>query len=85
VSAAARDIWGFGDGNQAAGETRMNGKCFCSTSHPAITRGERTRRCCSERARSVLWHHSSVNLVEPRSIALAAAQITRQMPVSNFG
>jgi len=41
--------------------------------HPANIRGERASRCLSERAMGVLWRHSNVNLVEPRSIALAAA------------
>jgi hypothetical protein len=54
-------------------EGRMNGKCLCSMSHPARVRGERARRFVSERAMGVLWRHSNVNLVEPRSIALAAA------------
>ena len=51
----------------------MNGKCLCSMNHPARVRGERARRFVSERAMGVLWRHSNVNLVEPRSIALAAA------------
>jgi hypothetical protein len=54
-------------------EGRMNGKRLCSMSHPARIRGERARRFLSERAMGVLWRHSNVNLVEPRSIALAAA------------
>jgi len=41
--------------------------------HPANIRGERASRCLSERAMGVLWRHSNVNLVEPRSIAPAAA------------
>jgi len=32
----------------------------------------------------VLWLHSSVNLVEPRSIALAAALILRRLPKIKF-
>ena len=51
----------------------MNGKRLCSMSHPANLRGERASRRLAERAMGVLWNHSSVNLVEPRSIALAAA------------
>jgi len=41
--------------------------------HPTNIRGERACRFLSERAMGVLWRHSSVNLVEPRSIAPAAA------------
>jgi hypothetical protein len=41
--------------------------------HSAMLRGERAGRFLSERTMGVLWRHSSVNLVEPRSIALAAA------------
>jgi hypothetical protein len=66
--AAARDINGL-----APREGRMNGKRLCSMRHPARIRGERARRFLSERAMGVLWLHSNVNLVEPRSIALAAA------------
>jgi hypothetical protein len=57
----------------ASREGRMNGKRLCSISHPAIIRRERAGRFLSERTMGVLWTHSSVNLVEPRSIALAAA------------
>ena len=49
----------------------MNGKRLCSMGHPAPLRGERASRTLAERTMGVLWHHSSVNLVEPRSIALA--------------
>jgi len=51
----------------------MNGKRLCSMGHPATVRGERAGRFLSERTMGVLWNHSSVNLAEPRSIALAAA------------
>jgi hypothetical protein len=68
MSAAARKI--DGPGFLQGG---MNGKRLCSINHPARIRGERARRFLSERTMGVLWRHSSVNLVEPRSIALAAA------------
>ena len=58
----------------------MNGKRLCSMGHPAASRGERARRFLAERAMGVLWHHSSVNLVEPRSIALAGPEILRRLP-----
>jgi len=66
--AAARDNDGL-----TFREDRMNGKCLCSMIHPARIRGERARRFLPERAMGGLWIHSGVNLVEPRSIALAAA------------
>lgn len=40
---------------------------------PATVRGKRTRRLLEERTKGVLWIHASVNLVEPRTIASAAA------------
>lgn len=43
----------------------MNGKRLCSMNHPAFC-GERARRTFQERKMGVLWHHSSVNLVEPQ-------------------
>jgi len=52
--------------------------CLCSMHHPATVRGIRTRRLIEERARGVLWCHASVNLVEPPTIALAAANILRR-------
>jgi hypothetical protein len=58
----------------------MNGKRLCSTGHPAVVRGERAGRTFRERTMGVLWRHSSVNLVEPRSIALAAARFPRRLP-----
>jgi hypothetical protein len=66
--AAARDKNGL-----ARCEGRMNGKRLCSMIHPARIRGERTSRFLAERTMGVLWNHSNVNLVEPGSIALAAA------------
>jgi len=51
----------------------MSGKRLCSMIHPATLREERASRFMSERAMGVLWCHSSVNLVEPQSISLAAA------------
>jgi len=58
----------------------MNRKRLCSMDHPAAVRGERAGRTFGERAMGVLWHHSSVNIVEPRSIALAAALFPRRLP-----
>jgi hypothetical protein len=52
---------------------RMNEKRLCSMSHPENIRRERAGRFLSERTMGVLWRHSNVNLVKPRSIALAAA------------
>jgi hypothetical protein len=68
VSAAAREIDGPG-----FLQGRMNGKRLCSMNHAATIRGERASRFLSERTMGVLWRHSNVNLVKPRSIALAAA------------
>src|SRR3982751_78990 len=73
-SAAGRDKIGL-----ALGEGRMDEKRLCSMRHPAALRGERAGRFLAERTMGVLWHHSSVNLVEPRSIALAAARILRRL------
>jgi hypothetical protein len=78
--AAARNNDGL-----ASGENRMNGKRLCSMGHPANLRGERARRFLSERTMGVLWGHSSVNLVEPRSIALAAALSPAACRRSIFG
>ena len=58
----------------------MNGKRLCPMNHPANIRGERASRFLSERAMGVLWRHSSVNLVEPRSIALAGLDFLQQLP-----
>jgi hypothetical protein len=51
--------------------------------HPATLCGERARRFLWERTLGVLWHHSNVNLVESRSIALAATRILRRLPKIN--
>ena len=61
----------------------MSGKRLCSMIHPATLREERASRFLSERAMGVLWRHSSVNLVESRSIALAATRILRRLPKIN--
>jgi hypothetical protein len=58
----------------------MNEKRLCSMNHPATSRGERARRFFAERTLGVLWCHSSVNLVGPRSIALAGLNILRRLP-----
>jgi hypothetical protein len=78
MSAAAREIDdpGFLQG-------RMNGKRLCSIGHPAALREERAGRFFGKRTMGVLWHHSSVNLVESRSIALAATRILRRLPKIN--
>jgi hypothetical protein len=49
----------------------MIGKRFCSSSHPATVRRE--RRFLRKRVKGVLWRHSSFNLVEPPTVAPAAA------------
>jgi len=54
----------------------MNGKRLCSIGHPASSCEERAGRTFRERTMGVLWRHSSVNLVKPQSIALAAARIS---------
>jgi hypothetical protein len=71
-SAAARDDEGPAAGILAGGEGRMSEKRLCSMGHPAAC-GERAGRFFNKRTMGVLWRHSSVNLVEPRSIAPAAA------------
>jgi hypothetical protein len=63
----------------------MNGKRLCSMDHPAALCGERARRFLAERTMGVLWHHSSVNLAEPQSIALAAAEFPGGCRRSNWG
>jgi hypothetical protein len=78
MSAAAREIDGPG-----FLQGRMNGKCLCSMGHPAALREERAGRFFGKRTMGVLWRHSSVNLVEPRSIALAATRIPRRLPKIN--
>jgi hypothetical protein len=64
--AAARDCDGPG-----YRQGRISEKRLCSMGHPATVRGERAGRFFGKRTMGVLWRHSSVNLVEPRSIALA--------------
>jgi hypothetical protein len=49
----------------------MIGKRFCSMGHPATVRRE--CRVIDDPTKGILWHHSSFNLVEPRSFAPAAA------------
>jgi hypothetical protein len=66
--AMARCDWGPA-GELAVGE--LLDFCLCSMRHPATVRGE--RRFIEDRTKGVLWHHSSVNLVEPRAVAPAAA------------
>jgi hypothetical protein len=75
VSAAARQTVAF-----VACKGRMNKKCFCSMDHSAASSGERAGRTSWERAMGVLWRHSSFNLVEPQSIALAAALASGGLP-----
>jgi hypothetical protein len=71
MSAAAREIDGLG-----TCRGRMNEKRLCSMDHPASWSGERASRFFAERSVGVLWHHSSVNLVGPRSIALAGPKLS---------
>jgi hypothetical protein len=49
----------------------MTGKRVCSARHLAAVR--KGRRFTEERMKGSLWRHSSVNLVEPRRVAPAAA------------
>src|SRR6476646_3537120 len=65
-------------------EGGMSGKRLCSVSHPANLGRERAGRFSWERTMGVLWHHSSVNLVEPRSIAPAAAHVPRRTPETDI-
>jgi hypothetical protein len=69
--AAAREIGAFD-----SDEGGMNGKRLCSKGHPAAVQGKRAGRTVSERTLGVLWRHSSVNLVGPRSIALAGPEFS---------
>jgi len=78
ICAAAREIDGLG-----FLQGGMNGKRLCSIGHPAALRRERAGRFFGKRTMGVLWHHSSVNLVESRSIALAATRILRRLPKIN--
>jgi len=73
--AAARDDWGRAGSNGGIQKKRC-----CSKGHFAIGREERGRRFSKERAGGVLGRHSSVNLVGPRPLQLAAAQVLRRMP-----
>src|SRR5690349_613937 len=77
--AAARDYDGL-----RLGEGRMSGKRLCSMIQPAHLGGKNARRFPWERTMGVLWHHSSVNLVVPRSIALAAARLLRRVPETDI-
>jgi hypothetical protein len=69
ANAMARCDWGPAGDKLAVGE--LLDICLCSTRHPATVRGE--RRLIDEWTKGVLWRHSSVNLVEPRAVAPAAA------------
>jgi hypothetical protein len=76
--AAARDS----DGPRCC-DGGISGKRLCSMDHPATVRRERAGRFFGKRTMGVLWRHSSVNLVESRSIALAATRILRRLPKIN--
>jgi hypothetical protein len=78
MSAAARKIDGPG-----FLQSGISGKRLCSIGHPAALREERAGRFLGKRTMGVLWRHSSVNLVESRSIALAATRILRRLPKIN--
>jgi hypothetical protein len=78
LRAAARHNWGHSGRQKAGGDGGMCEKRFCCTSHSAISRGECARRLGLERGLGVLWRHASVNLVEPRSVAPAAAWLSRK-------
>jgi len=73
------------DDGLASREGRMNGKRLCSMNHPAAWHGERALRFFAERTLGVLWRHSSVNLVRPRSIARAGPIMLRRMPKTGMG
>jgi len=66
-----RSNWRLAAGKLAGLDGGMNEKRVCSPRHPAPLRRE--RRLIVERAKGVLWRHSSFNLVEPRCVAPSAA------------
>jgi hypothetical protein len=70
ISAARRD-WGQAGQFRTAGLGRIDGMCLCPMRHPAVSRGGHARRLENEQGVGVLWRHSGVNLVEPRSFAVA--------------
>jgi hypothetical protein len=69
--AQPRDDKGLAAGILAGRDGAMTGMRVCSCRHPAAVRRE--RRFTEERMKGSLWRHSSVNLVEPRCVAPAAA------------
>jgi hypothetical protein len=79
ISAAARNCDGL-----RLDEGRIRKKRLCSMGHPATVGGERAGRTFGERTMGVLWIHSSFNLVEPRSIALAGPRILRRLSKIEF-
>jgi hypothetical protein len=50
----------------AVGNGVMGQLCLCSMRHSAAIRGKRARRLFQGRTKGVVWHHSSVNLVDGR-------------------
>src|SRR4051794_6661777 len=85
LEAAARHVYGHAGADRSAGGGGIGEKCLCCTGHPASFREEHARRPHRERSLGVLWHHASVNLVQPRTFALAAASSPRRLPKINFG
>src|SRR3954454_12389541 len=73
LEAAARHVYGHAGADRAAGGGGIGEKCLCRTGHPASFRREHARRPHRERSLDVLWHHASVNLVQPRTFVTAAA------------
>jgi hypothetical protein len=71
--APARAYWGLAGSNRAAGDGEMTGLRFCSMGHSSAVHGECVRRFQEERAKGILWLHSSFDLVEPRCVAPSAA------------
>jgi hypothetical protein len=78
ICAAARDS----DGPRSC-DGVISGKRLCSMGHPAVFRRERAGRSFGKRTMGVLWRHWNVNLVKPRSIALAGPRILRRLPKIN--
>jgi len=71
--APARDYWGLAGSNLTAGDGEMSGMRFCSVDHSSAVHRECVRRFQEQRAKGILWRHSSFDLVAPRSFAPAVA------------
>jgi len=79
-NAVARDDWGHAAGSSAGGDGKMNWNCLCRIRHPATVGGKHAGHRHFTGAKGVLWRHASVNLVQPRTLHLAAARILQRAP-----